>query len=80
MPSSSRLSPKNGKIALSKLLWTASDLKLVDQSGLSVVILEPDLKESGTCSDGKTFYLDVVEKAVLGGLRAEMCAPKTIAE
>jgi site-specific DNA recombinase len=37
-------------------------------------------KESGTCSDGKTFYLDVVEKAVLGGLRAEMRAPKVIAE
>ena len=37
-------------------------------------------KESGTCSDGKTFYLDSVEKAVLGGLRAEMRAPKVIAE
>lgn len=37
-------------------------------------------KESGTCSDAKTFYLDAVEKAVLGGLRAEMRAPKVIAE
>jgi hypothetical protein len=37
-------------------------------------------KESGTCPDGKTFYLDSVEKAVLGGLRAEMRAPKVIAE
>ena len=37
-------------------------------------------KESGTCSDGKTFYLDSVEKAVLSGLRAEMRAPKVIAE
>ncbi len=37
-------------------------------------------KESGTCSDGKTFYLDSVEKAVLGGLKAEMRAPKIIAE
>lgn len=37
-------------------------------------------KEGGTCSDGKTFYLDVIEKAVLGGLRTEMRAPKVIAE
>jgi site-specific DNA recombinase len=37
-------------------------------------------KESGTCPDGKTFYLDTVENAVLGGLRAEMRAPKVIAE
>ena len=37
-------------------------------------------KESGTCSDAKTFYLDAVEKAVLGGLRAEMRVPKVIAE
>lgn len=37
-------------------------------------------KESGTCPDGKTFYLDTVEKAALGGLRAEMRAPKVIAE
>jgi site-specific DNA recombinase len=37
-------------------------------------------KESGTCSDAKTFYLDTVEKAVLGGLRAELRAPKVIAE
>jgi len=37
-------------------------------------------KESGTCSDGKSFYLDVAEKAVVGGLRAEMRAPKAIAE
>ena len=37
-------------------------------------------KESGICPDGKTFYLDAVEKAVLGGLRAEMHTPKVIAE
>src|SRR6266702_1096041 len=37
-------------------------------------------KESGICSDAKTFYLDTVEKAVLGGLRAELRAPKVIAE
>jgi DNA invertase Pin-like site-specific DNA recombinase len=37
-------------------------------------------KESGICPDAKTFYLDTVEKAVLGGLRAEMRAPKVIAE
>jgi site-specific DNA recombinase len=37
-------------------------------------------KESGICSDAKTFYLDTVERAVLGGLRAELRAPKVIAE
>ena len=37
-------------------------------------------KESGACSDAKTFYLDAVERAVLGGLRAELRSPKVIAE
>ncbi|MCL8486234.1 recombinase family protein [Bradyrhizobium denitrificans] len=37
-------------------------------------------KESGTCPDAKTFYLDSIERAVLGGLRAEMRSPKVIAE
>lgn len=50
-----------------------------DKSG-RVRIRCPAAKESGTCSDGKTFYLDAVEKALLGGLRAEMRAPKVIAE
>ena len=36
--------------------------------------------ESGTCSAPKTFYLDTVESAVLSGLRAELSAPKVIAE
>jgi hypothetical protein len=36
--------------------------------------------ESGTCSDPKTFYLNTVEKAVLGGLTAEMRRPDVIAE
>ncbi len=36
--------------------------------------------ESGTCADPKTFYLDTVEQAVLGGLMAEMRHPKVIAE
>jgi hypothetical protein len=36
--------------------------------------------ESGTCPDPKTFYLDVVEKAVLTGLTAEMRQPDVIAE
>ncbi|MHC4041560.1 recombinase family protein [Bradyrhizobium sp. 23AC] len=36
--------------------------------------------ESGTCPDPKTFYLDTVERAVLGGLQAELRAPKVIAE
>ena len=36
--------------------------------------------ESGTCPAPKTFYLDTVESAVLGGLRAELRAPKIIAE
>nr|WP_245324045.1 recombinase family protein [Bradyrhizobium stylosanthis] len=36
--------------------------------------------ESGTCPDAKTFYLDTVESAVLGGLKAELRAPKVIAE
>jgi hypothetical protein len=37
-------------------------------------------KESGICSDAKTFYLDAAERALLGGLRAELRAPKVIAE
>ncbi|WP_440265173.1 recombinase family protein [Bradyrhizobium ottawaense] len=37
-------------------------------------------KESGTCSDAKTFYLDAVESAVLSGLRAELRAPKVFSE
>ena len=36
--------------------------------------------ESGTCGDGKTFYLDSVEKAALSGLRSELRHPKVIAE
>jgi site-specific DNA recombinase len=36
--------------------------------------------ESGTCSDAKTFYLDTVESAVRSGLKAELRAPKAIAE
>ncbi|MGY8667408.1 hypothetical protein Q3C01_34335 [Bradyrhizobium sp. UFLA05-109] len=35
---------------------------------------------SGTCPDAKTFYLDAVESAVLSGLKAELRAPKVIAE
>ena len=37
-------------------------------------------KESGTCRDAKTFYLDTVESAVLAGLEAEMRHPNVIAE
>jgi site-specific DNA recombinase len=36
--------------------------------------------ESGTCPDPKTFYLDVVEDAVLSGLRREMRHPAVLAE
>ncbi|WP_342739417.1 hypothetical protein [Bradyrhizobium sp. B117] len=36
--------------------------------------------ESGMSPDAKTFYLDTVESAVLSGLRAELRAPKVIAE
>ncbi|WGD51449.1 recombinase family protein [Bradyrhizobium sp. CB1650] len=36
--------------------------------------------ESGICPDAKTFYLDTIESAVLGGLKAEMRAPKVISE
>jgi len=36
--------------------------------------------ESGTCPDAKTFYLNTVESAVLNGLKAELRAPKVIAE
>jgi hypothetical protein len=36
--------------------------------------------ESGTCPDPKTFYLDIVETAVLAGLKAEMRHPHVIAE
>ena len=34
--------------------------------------------ERGTCPDAKTFYLDTVESAVLGGLKIELHAPKVI--
>ncbi|MGX1168485.1 site-specific DNA recombinase [Bradyrhizobium sp. USDA 372] len=37
-------------------------------------------KESATCSDAKTFYLDAVESAVLSGLRAELRAPTVFSE
>jgi len=37
-------------------------------------------RESGTCPDPKTFYLDTVEAAVLSGLRREMRHPAVIAE
>jgi site-specific DNA recombinase len=36
--------------------------------------------ESGICPDPKTFYLDVIERAVLGGLKAEMRAPTVLVE
>jgi hypothetical protein len=36
--------------------------------------------ESGTCPDPKTFYADVVEAAVLSGLRREMQDPAVIRE
>jgi len=36
--------------------------------------------ESGICQDGKTFYLDTVESAVVTGLQAEMRHPHVIAE
>jgi DNA invertase Pin-like site-specific DNA recombinase len=36
--------------------------------------------ESGTCPDARTFYLDVVERAVLEGLKAELTTPDMIAE
>jgi site-specific DNA recombinase len=36
--------------------------------------------ESGTCPDPRTFYADVVEAAVLSGLRREMHAPAVVAE
>ncbi|MDN3720363.1 recombinase family protein [Roseibium salinum] len=37
-------------------------------------------RESGTCPDPKTFYLDTVESAVLSGLRKEMKDPRVLAE
>ena len=37
-------------------------------------------KESDTCADAKTFYLDTVQNAVLSGLKAELTHPKMIAE
>jgi hypothetical protein len=37
-------------------------------------------KESGICSDPKTFYLSTVETAVLSGLRREMQKPAVLAE
>ncbi|WP_082767490.1 recombinase family protein [Bosea sp. PAMC 26642] len=36
--------------------------------------------ESGVCPEPKTFYLDVVEQAVLAGLKAELRAPEVLAE
>jgi site-specific DNA recombinase len=36
--------------------------------------------ESGTCPDPRTFYADVVEAAVLSGLRRELRAPEVVAE
>ncbi len=36
--------------------------------------------ESDSCPDPKTFYLDIVETAVLAGLRAELKSPKVLAE
>ena len=37
-------------------------------------------RESGTCPDPKTFYLEVVEEAVLSGLRRELEHPAVFAE
>src|SRR5690606_7208080 len=37
-------------------------------------------KESGTCPDPKTFYLDTIEKAVLDGLGSELRHLQVIAE
>jgi site-specific DNA recombinase len=37
-------------------------------------------RESGTCPDPKTFYLDTIENAVLGALRAELRDPILLAE
>lgn len=37
-------------------------------------------KESGACANAQTYYLDQVESAVLGGLRAELRNPVVLAE
>ena len=37
-------------------------------------------KESGTCPDPHTLYLDEIERATLSGLRAELKAPAVLAE
>ena len=37
-------------------------------------------REFGSCSESRTFYLDVIEAAVLGALRTELQAPAVIAE
>jgi site-specific DNA recombinase len=37
-------------------------------------------RESGTCSDPKSFYLDTVENAVVAGLKSELQHPAVITE
>lgn len=36
--------------------------------------------ESGTCTDNRTYYLDVIEEAVLSGLRVELKSPALLTE
>jgi site-specific DNA recombinase len=36
--------------------------------------------ESGSCSNNRTYYIDVIEQAVLSGLRSELRAPAVLAE
>jgi site-specific DNA recombinase len=38
------------------------------------------MKEAGTCSNRKVFYLDEIEKAVLAGLQQHLKAPKLLKE
>jgi hypothetical protein len=37
-------------------------------------------RESGTCPDPKSFYLDMVENALVSGLKAELQPPAVITE
>jgi site-specific DNA recombinase len=50
-----------------------------DKSGRRRIYCTAD-RESGTCPDPKTFYLVLIEEAVLSGLRRELKHPAVIAE
>ena len=74
---------RKAKFLLSGLLkcgCCGGGLSMKDRDHGRVRVHCSTMKEAGTCSNRKVFYLDEIEKAVLAGLQQHLKAPKLLKE